>query len=122
MTFINGITILLVYQLIGEVLVKSLGISMPGPLVGMLLLFASLLIRRGVPTSVQLSANSLLSHFSLLFIPAGVGVIAHVNHIEKEWLPISVALLIGTLVALAATAAIMLISCKLLAKNGQKNA
>lgn len=51
--------------------------------------------------------NTILSHLSLLFIPAGVGVIVHLHLIEREWLPISVALVLGTAITIAVTGLIM---------------
>jgi len=73
MTFLNGITVLLIFQLIGEVGVHTLDLLVPGPVLGMFLLFICLLIRGTLPESLDTAATGLLRHFSLLFIPAGVG-------------------------------------------------
>ncbi|MDH5302291.1 MAG: CidA/LrgA family protein [Gammaproteobacteria bacterium] len=108
MNFINGITILLVYQLIGEVTVISLGISIPGPVLGMFMLFVTLMIRKGVPEAVEAGANALLSHLSLLFVPAGVGLMVHFSRISDEWIPIGVALIVSTVVTMISTAFIMI--------------
>ena len=45
MNFLNGITLLLIYQLVGEVSARLLQLPIPGPVLGMLLLFISLLVR-----------------------------------------------------------------------------
>ena len=42
---IHGFALLLVCQLIGEIAVQALSLPLPGPLVGMLLLLAGLLMR-----------------------------------------------------------------------------
>lgn len=73
----------------------------------MFLLFLSLLLKRGMPESLDYTSTSLLSHLSLLFIPAGVGVIVHFERIVKEWIPISIALILGTLATLAISALVM---------------
>ena len=74
MPLIYGMTVLLVFQLLGEVGVRSLDIPVPGPVAGMLLLLLALIVRRGVPLALDRSASGLLSHLSLLFVPAGVGL------------------------------------------------
>ena len=65
------------------------------------------------------AATDLLRHFSLLFIPAGVGVIVHFDKLAGEWLPISVALLLSTFLTMAATAFIMLAAIKLFARSSR---
>ncbi len=62
MHFINGITLLLIYQLIGEVLVLGLALPVPGPVVGMILLFLTLLIRRRSSEALDRSSATLLGH------------------------------------------------------------
>ena len=102
-----AITALLVYQLVGEVIVQATGLPVPGPVVGMLLLFLSLALRGGVPQRLQDTAQTLLSHLSLLFVPAGVGVMLHFHRLEAEWLPISVALVASTVITIGVTALVM---------------
>lgn len=105
--FLTGITILLVYQLVGEVSSRLLHLSVPGPVFGMLLLFCTLLWRGGLEKTLDTASSALLSYLSLLFVPAGVGVIVHFGRIGGEWLPISAALLLSAVITLAATALIM---------------
>ena len=98
---------LLVYQLIGEVLVQLLRLPVPGPVVGMLLLFVTLLMRGDAPASLRDTANGLLGHLSLLFVPAGVGVMLHFHRLATEWLPIIVALVASTVITIGVTALVM---------------
>jgi holin-like protein len=102
-----GLTWLLVFQCVGEILARWTGLPVPGPVVGMALLFATLVIRNGATESLQASAGGLLSHLSLLFVPAGVGVMLHFQRVADEWLPIAAALIVGTVVTLAVTALVM---------------
>lgn len=104
---LTGLTWLLVFQCVGEILVRWTGLPVPGPVVGMVLLFATLVIRNGAAESLQSSASGLLSHLSLLFVPAGVGVMLHFRRVADEWLPIAAALIVGTVVTLAVTALVM---------------
>jgi holin-like protein len=104
---LGSFTLLLVYQLVGEVFVHLAGLPVPGPVVGMLLLFLTLLFRGSAPDSLRDTCQSLLSHLSLLFVPAGVGVLLHFKRLGAEWLPISVALVASTVVTIGVTALVM---------------
>ncbi|WP_291717589.1 CidA/LrgA family protein [Magnetospirillum sp. 64-120] len=103
MGILASITVLLVCQLIGETIAKIFALPVPGPVIGMMLLFTGLLIRRGLPADLDKTANFLLSHLSLLFIPAGTGVVVYAKLIADEWLPISTALVFGTAFTIAVT-------------------
>lgn len=92
------LTLLLVCQLIGESLAVMLAIPLPGPLIGMAVLFvivfaADALGARGVVDGTTEAADALLRHLSLLFVPAGVGVVLHLALIREEWLSITLALI-----------------------------
>jgi holin-like protein len=101
---IPAITALLVCQLAGEVLTRAAGLPVPGPVVGMVLLFGALLLRRReVPEQLGAAADGLLNNLGLLFVPAGVGVVLHLPLLARDWAPLSLAILAGTLAAIAAT-------------------
>jgi holin-like protein len=102
-----GLTWLLIYQCVGEILARWTGVPVPGPVIGMVLLFATLLAKNVAPESLQTTASGLLSHLSLLFVPAGVGVMSHFHRVASEWLPIAVALVVSTVLTLAVTALVM---------------
>ncbi|MBU0726720.1 MAG: CidA/LrgA family protein [Alphaproteobacteria bacterium] len=105
---LNALTILLVFQLTGEVIARASGLPLPGPVIGMALLFAALLIRGGLPDSLRSTAGGLLKHLSLLFVPAGVGVVLHLQLIADQWQAISAALLVSTIVTIAVSALMMI--------------
>ena len=104
---LGAFTLLLVYQLIGEVLVLVTGLPVPGPVVGMLLLFLSLAARGGAPQWLRDTCQGMLAHLSLLFVPAGVGVLLHFQRLGAEWLPITVALVASTVITIGVTALVM---------------
>ena len=114
MRFIHGITLLLVYQLAGETLVLALGLLVPGPVVGMILLFLTLLLKGRSSEPLDQASSHLLSHLSLLFVPAGVGIIVHLNLVADAWLPIPLTLLLSTLITLVATAGIFRLAIRYL--------
>ncbi|MDO9149687.1 MAG: CidA/LrgA family protein [Hydrogenophaga sp.] len=104
---IPALAILLVCQLIGEALVRTLTVPVPGPVVGMALLLLVLVWRPSVLGAVKTTAQTLLQHLSLLFVPAGVGVMLHLQRLGDEALAIGVALVLSTLVGLASAALTM---------------
>ena len=110
--FLFGITALLCFQLLGEVIVRLLKLPVPGPVAGLVFLLIALMIlgkaktpvHQSIQDNVKQSSSTLLNHLSLLFVPAGVGVMVHFDKLAQEWLPITVALIFGALITLAATA------------------
>ncbi len=96
-------TILLLFQCLGEGIVFMLGIPLPGPVAGMLLLMAALVGHPPLLDTVEQGANTLLSHLSLLFIPAGVGIVASAASGSGHWFAILASLAGSTVLALAIT-------------------
>ncbi|KPL27015.1 MAG: hypothetical protein AMJ72_11190 [Acidithiobacillales bacterium SM1_46] len=101
---INALAILLVFQLMGEFLSHFLRLPIPGPVVGMALLFVALSVSSALTERLRETAQTILQHLSLLFVPAGVGVMLHAQRVLDEWLAISVALVASTLLTIAVTA------------------
>ena len=104
---LGALTVLLVFQLIGEVLVQFAGLPIPGPVIGLLLLFLGLCVRGNLAAPLRDTANGLLQHLSLLFVPAGVGVMVHFSRVAGEWLPILTAVIVSTALAIGVSALVM---------------
>ena len=104
---IESLALILLCQLIGEVLVRLTHLPVPGPVIGLGLLFAGLVLRGGPSEKLTATANGLLSHLSLLFVPAGVGIMLHLDLIAAQWLPILAALLVSTAITIAITGWLM---------------
>lgn len=98
---------LLIFQCLGEGLVYFIGLPIPGPVAGMLLLFAALLVSPGLLTHIEATGSELLRHLSLLFVPAGVGIVAAASSISGHWLAIIVSVAGSTLLTLAITALVV---------------
>jgi putative effector of murein hydrolase LrgA (UPF0299 family) len=103
---IATLTLLLLCQLAGEAAARVAGLPVPGPVLGLVLLAAIFAWRGGVPDTVAGTATGLLQHLLLLYVPAGVGVMAHVARVEAEALALVVAILASTAATLAVTAAV----------------
>jgi putative effector of murein hydrolase LrgA (UPF0299 family) len=101
---IAALATLLVVQLIGEALARGLGLPVPGPVIGLALLAAVLILRPALIERVRPASRGLLPHLSLLFVPAGVGVVGHLSRLGEAWAAVALALAGSTALALAAAA------------------
>jgi holin-like protein len=82
MNAITGIAWLLGLQTLGELLSRGLGLPLPGPVIGLLLLLVALRSAT-VRASVAGCAEFLLTHLSLLFVPVAVGVMAYLPALSR---------------------------------------
>jgi holin-like protein len=115
-----ALTALLAFQLAGEALVAWLQLPAPGPVVGMALLFIALIIRGGAPKALAETSRGLLSHLSLMFVPAGVGVTLHLTVLADSGAVIGVALFVSTLAAIAVTGLAMTWAMRLSKRKGSQ--
>ncbi|WP_323037003.1 CidA/LrgA family protein [Pararhodobacter sp.] len=97
---IYHLAVLLACQLAGEFLAHSLGLIVPGPVVGMVILLGLFLAFPAAAKAIQPTALGLLSHLSLLFVPAGVGIVGHLGSLGSDGLPILLALFVSTALAI----------------------
>jgi holin-like protein len=105
---LNAFSILLVCELGGEILHHLLSLPLSGPVIGMCCLALYLLRRPStIPNSLVATAGTLLKNMGLLFVPAGVGVIANLDLISAQWFPILAGLVGSTILSLLATAFVM---------------
>ncbi|MBB96814.1 MAG: murein hydrolase transporter LrgA [Rhodobacteraceae bacterium] len=101
------LTLIFTCQLIGELVTRALALPVPGPVIGMVLLFLFLLVRKGVPEGLGTVSATLLQNLSLLFVPAGTGVMLHFELIGRSLLPITLTLVVSTVLTIAVTALTM---------------
>jgi len=101
---LNAIALLLVCQLTGEMLAHFLSLPLPGPVIGMVLLLIALLVQAPVPESTEQTADGILRHLSMLFVPAGVGVVQQLDILGAEGGRLLAVIVLSTILALAITA------------------
>jgi len=102
MPALQGLTLLLLCQSLGEAAVRLLHLSLPGPVLGLLLLLGLLQWPPARPR-VQAMAEVLLAHLSLLFVPVGVGVMTHLDLLASHGARMAVVLVLSTWIGLAVT-------------------
>ncbi|WP_314091372.1 CidA/LrgA family protein [Shinella sp. M31] len=106
---IVGITILLVFQLIGEVAAYFLGGFVPGPVIGMAMIAVVLTLTGGVKTlqpahqQTLETSRSILANLGILFVPAGVGIIQHLDLIRDRGFALLAIVLLSTVITLTVT-------------------
>jgi putative effector of murein hydrolase LrgA (UPF0299 family) len=104
---LQAFAVLLVFQCLGEGLVFLFGWPVPGPVTGMLLLLATLVAVPRLQEVVEAGANELLRHLSLLFVPAGVGIIVAASSAGGQWLAIAASVVVSTLATMGVTALVL---------------
>jgi holin-like protein len=103
---LRGFAWLLALQAAGEVAVKQFGLTVPGPVLGMVFLLFALRLP-SVRLAVAGCAEFLLNHLSLLFVPVGVGVMTHLGIFSDFGWRIAVVLVLSTWVGLCVTALVL---------------
>ncbi|MDD2869403.1 CidA/LrgA family protein [Neomegalonema sp.] len=101
---IPALLLLLASQLAGETLARLTGLPLPGPVIGMILLLCAFGLRPKLAETARPLASGILGNLSLLFVPAGVGVVGHLDKMAAHGLALLAALTLSTLAAIAAGA------------------
>jgi holin-like protein len=107
MSLINGILILLLCQCAGEAIKAYFNISLPGPVLGMLILLAGLLLFKRIPESVSHSSQRLISLLGLMFLPAAAGLFFLGSQFNNQWPAIIGAVVLGSVLSLIFNGLIM---------------
>ena len=100
---VGWLALLLGFQLMGEAVRAAFALALPGPVIGMAALFVMLLIRGETPEGLEKTADGLLANLALFFVPAGVGVMLHLDLLADEWPALLGALILSTAIAVATT-------------------
>ena len=85
---------------LGELLVAVTGLSLPGSIVGMLLLAAFLEMGWVKLEWVKNISDFLLSNLGFFFVPPGVALMLNFDTIARDFWPITIATLVSTVLVL----------------------
>lgn len=110
---ISGLVKLFLCQALGELISNFLIPFIPGPVIGLVLLLAFLVIRQRVPADIELVGSGMLQHLGLLFIPASVGVILYLPVLRANLWAVTATLVASVLATIAVTGGLL----KLLARE-----
>ncbi len=103
---LTALLTLLSCQLVGEIAARATGLPVPGPVLGMALLAVALLLQPRWAEAIRPTADGLLGILSLLFVPAGVGVVDHLDRLGPDGPALALALVLSTVAGLAVTMAV----------------
>ena len=109
---IDGLVQIFLWQGLGELVSKFLIPSIPGPVIGLLLLLAFLSIKGEVNPSLGMVADVFRQHLGLLFVPASVGVILFLPELKTHALAVVTALLVSVILAIGVTGVVLKFFCK----------
>lgn len=104
---IEGLVLLLVFQLMGNVAEMYFHLPVPGSVLGMFLLLVALIANDRLASWVRPISLVLISYLAVLFVPAGVGIMLHIDRLKKEALPIGISLVASTVLTIAVTALVI---------------
>lgn len=98
-----SLTIIILFQLSGAFVQQYFDLPIPGAVIGMILFFVYLCLTGGKNDKLMTTGSQLLSHLPLLFIPAGVGILAYTEELKVHGIAIMASLVIGSLMAFVIT-------------------
>lgn len=101
---LHALTLILATQLMGEVVTRTLALPIPGPVLGMVALTVAFATLPKLREAMRPVTQGILGHLSLLFVPAGVGVIGNLQALKGMGLGLTLAILVSTALAIAAGA------------------
>lgn len=125
---LQGIATLLICQLAGEVAARGLDLPVPGPVIGLLVLFGWFLVQgwRGGASPETMNetppgqvAQGLLQNLSILFVPAAVGVVDQLDILGSNGLALALAIIGSTALSLAVTALVFVAVARHLKRGSQ---
>lgn len=95
--------LLLGCQLIGHVAVRGIGLPIPGPVLGLVILIIVLRTKPSLAEDMRQTISVILTNLSLMFVPAGVGVIGNLEALSTDWFALIVILTLSTVLSMIAT-------------------
>ena len=98
-THVLGIFVLLLFWLLGSALVAALAWPIPGSVVGLLGLWLALVVNGGVPDWLKKPSSLLIRYLTLLFVPAGVGLIDHWDRLLSHGMAMLVIIAISSVLS-----------------------
>ncbi len=104
---IPGLVKLLLFQALGELISNFLIPFIPGPVIGLVLLLAFLVIRQRLPKDIDLVGSTVLQHLGLLFIPASVGVILYLPILKANAWAVLGTLVVSVVATIAVTGGLL---------------
>lgn len=104
---ISGLVQILLFQSLGELVSKFLLPTLPGPVIGLVLLVVWLVLRKGINAELAMVADGFSQYLGLLFVPAAVGVVLFLPQLQANALAIMSALVGGVILTIGSSALVV---------------
>jgi holin-like protein len=104
---LKAILTLFVCLALGNTINRLTGLPLPGSVIGLLILLAILIWRRGPDEPMKQTGHFLLRNMTIFFIPASVGLMTQLPALQHNALTIGIAIVVSTLLGMAVTAVLM---------------
>ena len=104
---ISGLVQILLFQSLGELISKFALPTLPGPVIGLVLLIIWLVLRKRVNPELAAVADNFSQYFGLLFVPAAVGVVLFLPQLKANALAIASALIVSVVLTIATSAIVV---------------
>ena len=104
---ISGLVQILLFQSLGELISRFALPTLPGPVIGLVLLVIWLVLRKEVDQHLAAVADGFSQYFGLLFVPAAVGVVLFLPQLKANALAIICALVGSVVLTIGASALVV---------------
>lgn len=101
---LNAITLILFFQVVGEIISRATGLPVPGPVLGMILMLMAFFLKDNLIGIIRPTSGVLLTNLSLLFVPAGVGIMRQGHRFMTEGIGIFAVIILSTIISMIVTA------------------
>lgn len=98
--YIVGFLILISFQVLGTVISAGLLPHIPGPIIGLILLFFACLAYKRVPEGLVTVSKVLVTYIALMLIPSAVLVLKYYSLISDQLLRLAVTIIISQIVSI----------------------
>lgn len=100
---LGAIALLLICQLAGEVIHRFVGVPLPGPVIGMILLIGWLALIRKERPGLEAVSGWLTAHLAIMFVPSAVGLINQGAILREYGAGLLVAVTVSTFLTMIVT-------------------
>jgi len=91
------------FWLVGELIAHIFGWAIPGSIIGMIILTLALEFKLIKLSQVEGVSDFLIRNMAFFFVPPGVGLMVNLELIADNWLAITVATVLSTMLVLIVT-------------------
>lgn len=102
--YLRAFAILYLCLIVGNLISTLLPFSIPGSIVGMLILFILLALQIVPAHWAQPGCSILLKNMTILFVPIGVGIMNYYDLLSQQMIPILVSCVVSTLIVMIVVA------------------